>query len=329
MLAQLLVIGSMLLGGGAPVQWLPDLIVDPAAFADRSIDSNAIPGRLVLRFRSSIPNIGLGEFRIVSTGEGTGDGIHTTVAQVVQWSDFNTNAVLLNDHVLYNTATLHMDVKWWVRYRIRELLPGNGVGPVLAHGAKPSINVTSSTAYDTTLPNAPAPGDRLFGSGPIQGISVGYTDIYPKSLPLQWVDISHLPAGDYWLEMEVDAGNGIQESDDTNNIARAIINLSHANLPPFLTHMADTDISLDFNLAELLRVVQLYNSFGYYCLGNTEDGFQPGAGDDETCLPHSSDYAPQDWVINLGELLRMIQLFNLGAYTECPEAEDGYCSGVN
>jgi len=47
-------------------------------------------------------------------------------------------------------------------------------------------------------------------------------------------------------------------------------------------------------------------------------------------LPHASDYNPQNWIISLSELLRLIQFFNSGGYFPCPDAgsEDGYCPGA-
>jgi hypothetical protein len=51
---------------------------------------------------------------------------------------------------------------------------------------------------------------------------------------------------------------------------------------------------------------------------------------DLSCAPHASDYNPQDWRINLSELLRVIQFFNSGGYHYCPTegTEDGYCVGL-
>ena len=48
----------------------------------------------------------------------------------------------------------------------------------------------------------------------------------------------------------------------------------------------------------------------------------------EACFPHSSDYNPQDWTINLSELLRLIQLYKAAGYTTCAEGEDGFCPGA-
>lgn len=96
-------------------------------------------------------------------------------------------------------------------------------------------------------------------------------------------------------------------------------------------HSADTDASLTISLSELLRVIQFYNLVGYQCAEpaeSTEDGYLPGDVGPFTCTPHASDYNPQDWTINLSELLRLIQFYNIGGYYGCedPESEDGFCA---
>jgi parallel beta-helix repeat protein len=90
-------------------------------------------------------------------------------------------------------------------------------------------------------------------------------------------------------------------------------------------HNADTNGDFQIGLSELLRVVQFYNLLAYHCAVNSEDGFWPGPGAVEECLPHASDFAPQDWSISLEELLRTIQLYNSPGFTPCEEGEDGFC----
>ncbi|MGC9052870.1 MAG: PASTA domain-containing protein [Candidatus Hydrogenedens sp.] len=91
-------------------------------------------------------------------------------------------------------------------------------------------------------------------------------------------------------------------------------------------HSADSNNDGTINLTELLRVIQFFNIRGYHCEEGTEDGYSPGLDGDHSCYPHSSDYNPQDWQINLGELLRLIQIFNIGHYSLCPgNSEDGFC----
>jgi hypothetical protein len=88
---------------------------------------------------------------------------------------------------------------------------------------------------------------------------------------------------------------------------------------------ADQNGDQRIDLTEALRVVQLFNAGHFQCGEETEDGFQLGEGNIE-CTAHSSDYAPQDWVISLSELLRLIQFYNIGVYYPCPDAsEDNFC----
>ena len=105
-------------------------------------------------------------------------------------------------------------------------------------------------------------------------------------------------------------------------------------LPTFAQHSADISADGQIELSELLRVVQLYNNHGLYCDPEllSEDGYIPGVDHDrEDCNPHDSDYGPQDWRVNLTELLRVVQFFNSDGYHLCyeSESEDGYCVGVD
>lgn len=97
-------------------------------------------------------------------------------------------------------------------------------------------------------------------------------------------------------------------------------------------HSADWNEGPDnrIDLAELLRVIQFYNSGGYCCASLcdplSDEGFLPGDGD-RTCAPHAADYNPRDWRINLSEVLRIIQFYNSSGYRACEDGEDGFCPG--
>lgn len=101
-------------------------------------------------------------------------------------------------------------------------------------------------------------------------------------------------------------------------------------------HRADWNGAPDnkIDLTELLRVIQFYNSDGYHCAAPgdpmSDEGYLTGPGD-TTCRPHCADYNPQDWRIDLSEVLRIIQFYNSGGYRAClngnPPTEDGYCPG--
>jgi hypothetical protein len=109
--------------------------------------------------------------------------------------------------------------------------------------------------------------------------------------------------------------------------------LTEGEGPPATVHTADQNGDGVINLTELLRVIQFFNIRGFHCVTppeTSEDGFLPGAGGNQSCAAHASDYAPQNWQISLTELLRMIQFFNIRAYHACPDqgTEDGYCPGT-
>ncbi len=95
---------------------------------------------------------------------------------------------------------------------------------------------------------------------------------------------------------------------------------------------ADQNGDFVISLNELLRIVQLYNALALHCADNpndTEDGFVSGAGVNQTCDPHDTDFAPQDWLISLSELLRAVQFYNTLGYSYCPQSgsEDLLCPG--
>ena len=131
--------------------------------------------------------------------------------------------------------------------------------------------------------------------------------------------------GDVWtFSPEAGEGEGASEGG-----GEGVAEGEGEGVPVDQCHTADQDQNLRVNLVEILRVIQFYNLGDFHCAippESTEDGYAPGPGD-TSCTPHDSDYAPQDWRIGLSELLRLIQFFNTGGYTYCPESgtEDGFC----
>jgi hypothetical protein len=69
----------------------------------------------------------------------------------------------------------------------------------------------------------------------LQGISVGWGDEYHHSTPGQEVDITGLPAGDYYLTHDADPSNHWLESDDTNNQSWVRFRFTRKGANPELT----------------------------------------------------------------------------------------------
>ncbi|MBI2422775.1 MAG: hypothetical protein HYV27_08090 [Candidatus Hydrogenedentes bacterium] len=177
-----------------------------------------MPGHALLRFKTSLPNTGLGEFFLRSTNVESGDG-RFTVDQRIKRED---GSIVSRDagEFLYNPVNQHMEAAGWTSYLLREITEGDGVGAIVAEGAKESVRITSSRIHNANLPNFVPFPNQINASGGIHGISVGWTDIYSKDLEKQWIDVTGVPAGEYWLEAVVDPANHILEESETNNTAR-------------------------------------------------------------------------------------------------------------
>jgi len=82
--------------------------------------------------------------------------------------------------------------------------------------------------------------DALFvpGAGPAkftcenQGISIGWEDIYDKSLDCQWLDITGVADGDYILRVVANPDGILPELNYTNNVAEVLVTLGSVTPPP-------------------------------------------------------------------------------------------------
>jgi hypothetical protein len=113
----------------------------------------------------------------------------------------------------------------------------------------------------------------------------------------------------------------------TNVMASHTINATFDAVAAPKYHSADYNPE-DYmiNVHEVLRVIQIYNyaSGAYHCDMAGEDGYGLGVDGDKTCTPHSSDYNPQDWTINMDEVMRLIQFYNCEGYKVDPNGEDDF-----
>ncbi len=119
---------------------------------------------------------------------------------------------------------------------------------------------------------------------------------------------------------EQDPGAGTTVSPEST----VVLHMTEGEDEPAGFHEADTDRNGRLDVSEVLRVIQLYQWGGFQCAANTLDGYGPGSGG-RGCLPHTADYAPEDWRLSLPEVLRVVQLASFDGITPCANGEDGYC----
>ncbi len=214
-------------GDTAPVR---DILPDLSVLADPDseflygwyLDSDEIPGRTLLRLTTTIPNLGRGPLELHATGT------DAEVYQRIYRSDGSTRERLAGTFTFHpGHGHLHFDN--FLQFHLRST--NGGVGPIVASGEKISFAVVDFDVYDLTLPGAPNEGQ--YSAGLVQGISVGWADIYDAALQDQWIDITDVPPGDYWLDTVVDPEDRILESHEDNNLTRIRVTLP-AGSPPII-----------------------------------------------------------------------------------------------
>jgi hypothetical protein len=205
---------------------LPDLIAwesgPPTNYMrDGSMDTTTIANKVLYRFSQPIANIGNGPLEL---REETDANFVQDIYQRIYDSGGGINEVHVGTFPNAHPPYGHMYLVGIAEYRIREVTAGNGVGPTVASYVKTSYGLYDYDDYNTSLPNAPAT-PQYNGSDEFLGISIGWADVYPHWFAGQYVDVTGLPDGQYWLETEIDPFEQLQETDRSNNTTRVLVNL--------------------------------------------------------------------------------------------------------
>mgnify|MGYP002852551462 FL=1 len=202
---------------------LPDIIVRQSDLLDNDIRVSG--GRTLLRLSNGTANAGTGPLYLYGATPGNEDGTQDVRQRVFRedGSYFERVAGTFVYHPEHN----HIHFEEWAQYRLRRVTGEDGVGDVVAAGQKTSFCILDLGVYDRSLPDYVSGGFFRTCSSTTQGLSVGWIDVYSKSLPGQNIDITDVPDGHYWLESEVDPNNNVLESNEDNNIARIRITIGN------------------------------------------------------------------------------------------------------
>jgi hypothetical protein len=191
------------------------------------LDRNERPGRLLLRLTTAMANKGSGPLEL--RGGRVRDGRQEVMQRI--YNTDNTTSDRLAGAFSYHSAHSHTHFDEFATYRLRAMTAGKGVGRVIKGGSKVSFCLTDSEEYNTALAGHPVGGEYFSCASERQGISVGWADVYSASLPDQWVDVTNVKPGRYWLEVIVDPKNRILESNEKNNMTRIPVNLKQLTSP--------------------------------------------------------------------------------------------------
>ena len=183
------------------------------------------PGRVLYRFDAALANLGDGVFEIRYESDEP-NGTQDVYQRLYDANDELFEETLMGTFVYEDPPFGELSLTALAQYDLREVLPDQGVGDAVASKAKTSHAVVDSVAIDLSLPGAPSSGVyRNVNQNPL-GISIGYADLYGRNIPQQRIDVTGLPSGQYWLEVTVDPWGYVQESDESNNTTRILVDLT-------------------------------------------------------------------------------------------------------
>ena len=228
-LVTMLSIGASLSGGEGDLL-LPDIVVSESELLDHDVVNGEEPGTRILRLTNGTANVGEGPLYLRGVLPPVSPGQQSIVQRVfLSGGEFIEREA---GEFVYHEDHGHIHFENWSRYRLRSRLEDDGIGEVVAESEKVSFCIVDLSSFDLSLPNAMR--TPLFSScgAVIQGLSVGWIDIYSKTLEGQNIDITDVPDGFYWLESEVDPENNVWELDEENNVARIQVTIGNPPRAP-------------------------------------------------------------------------------------------------
>jgi hypothetical protein len=232
---------TVVLPGGAPppppggTALLPDLGV--RTLRQFTINTTEQPGVKELKFPAVTANVGAGPFEIHGTRAST-----TSTSWITTQTIYNTGGTTTTIPVTGATFFFAGDghSHWHVRdLDSYDLL--NASGTRVRIGEKHGFCFEDNTSYRDWPgnPNHPAsPLNPVYIPANVcgvnqpnalavqHGLSVGWSDTYPTTLPDQYIDITGLSNGKYRAQVTADWANWFKETNESNNFSWADITIS-------------------------------------------------------------------------------------------------------
>ena len=163
-----------------------------------------------LRFTTTHINFGAGNLQIRGGGQIAPcdiDGIHYDQCTVATQEILDANGTVVQTHPA-GVAFFHPEHNHWHQSGVAafKIKSGNPVsGPEVASGVKITfcfVDVVFTGVTGTEKKQTPRTYFEC--NGDFQGLAVGWGDSYHQSTPLQELEVTGLPAGDYYLTHQAD-----------------------------------------------------------------------------------------------------------------------------
>jgi hypothetical protein len=179
-------------------------------------------GKKLLRFGNGILNAGGGPFQVRPV---TAGGITKGIQQILNtYSTGSAGAQVVfeceSSAYAYHPEHDHWHMDAVARYRLYSATTG------LPYAARDAEKVSFCLIdYFRVYPNAPVRRFNACNNG-VQGISVGWSDYYSSTLPDQYLDVTGLPNGRYWVYSKTNANGSFLEKSKTNNVMWALVQIT-------------------------------------------------------------------------------------------------------
>jgi hypothetical protein len=227
LLAAAAVLGGLALASGAQAgdadtPHYPDLRTLPPSDVKLQRDRQTGTRRIVLS--NTVANLGDGrlELRPVNNAAtGTTDAYQRIYSHDSAGSWYLQSEELAGTFA-FHPAHNHTHFEDFALYELRTVAPGGGIGTLVRSSDKVSFCIIDVGLADGSLEHASSRTYSSCGQSAIQGLSVGWSDMYTWSLPGQSIDITGVGNGTYWLVSTADPADRIDEgggAGETNNSA--------------------------------------------------------------------------------------------------------------
>lgn len=189
-------------------------------------------GRKLLRFSNVVANVGDGPLEVEPVNNP--DTGTTDAYQDVYTHDLAGNWVLLYQRFA-GTFVFHPEHDHWhfedfSEYALHRVTSSGGVGEVVSgQQDKVSFCITDSQHANANLEHfsdVPAYPSSNCDQNATQGLSVGWADRYGWRLPGQYVDVTGIANGKYWLVSTADPVDRLVETNETDNTYALKIKIS-------------------------------------------------------------------------------------------------------
>jgi hypothetical protein len=210
---------------GRSVDLVPDLI----PFAPYDYHFATLGGRTILRFSATFWNAGRGALEI-NTDPNTSVADGAEVRQVATQRLYQQGGGFRDQNIgtlLWHVPHAHYHYDNFGVHGLAPIdLPPGSSAPTISQ--KTTFCLRDDTGVKAQG-EAPRAAKHYYGcKGYSQGVSVGWADIYPWTLPDQYFDVTGLPAGTYRASFEIDPTGTFVESRRDNNVAGTLIELDVA-----------------------------------------------------------------------------------------------------